>query len=426
MEFIRANAYSLVAMAALLTLSASFSGAEAAIFSMRETDLHCIRRRGGLVSRAILALHRSLPQFLTTVLLANLVVNVLFFAMGTLLANRLAEMYGQTAALAWGVGLLMTILIFGEIMPKMVATAAKTGMARLVAVPLWGMYHLSRWIHPYLDAVARVALRMANIKPPPPTVRAEEIKLLLQASSAEGTITAQERDFICQVIELPDIRMREIMVPRLDCVTVAFDADAKEALRLSRQCGHAKLPVRNPKTDDWLGWTDARELFVAGAAGPVALYLKRALAVSEFDRADQVLRLFQETEARLAIVFDERGSAAGIVTMSDLLAAIFGDFASPEDAAEPSVSEESPNSYLLSGDLTITEWRELFGVVRELPQVTTLGGLVIALLGRLPREGDRAQLGNITLEVVKMEHRRVKRVRLTLRDEAPELGEDRC
>ncbi|MCX7934504.1 MAG: hemolysin family protein [Planctomycetota bacterium] len=417
MEFIRANLYSLVAMAALLLLSATFSGSEAALFSLRETDLHRIRRLGGLRSRAILALHRMLPQFLTTILLANLVVNVLFFAMGTILGNRLAENYGQAAAVVWGLGLLMTVLTFGEITPKIAATAAKIAVSRLVAVPLWGLCRLCRWLHPFLDAVARVALRMANIKPPPPTVRAEELKLLLQASSAEGTITAQERDFICQVIELPEIRMREIMVPRIDCITVAFDADAKEALRLSRQHGHAKLPVRDPKTDDWLGWVDARELFVAGAEGPVALYLKRAIFVSEFDRADQALRLFQETGARLAIVLDERGAAAGLITLADLLAAIFGDYAAPDEAAEPSVREEGPNTYILSGDLRIAEWRALFGVVRELPQVATLGGLVTALLGRLPRTGDGVCLGNISLEVLAMEHRRVRKIRLTLREE---------
>ena len=210
-----------------------------------------------------------------------------------------------------------------------------------------------------------------------------------------------------------------IKTPLPDMVCVREDADAPELLELVRASGFSKLPVRAIDGDEVCGWVDARDVFVEGGEGTVRRWVRRPLFVSELDRVDQVLARMQERGERLAVVVDERGTTAGMLTSWDVIARIFGDIGD-EDQAEREAHEPvrrlERGAYLLAGRVSVREWRDIFGVAAKLPATATVGGLVTALLGRPARVGDVVRLDNLEMEVREVGGRRVRLIELRLRD----------
>jgi CBS domain containing-hemolysin-like protein len=172
--------------------------------------------------------------------------------------------------------------------------------------------------------------------------------------------------------------------------------------------------VRDPESEEIVGWVDARELFVSSASGPIGPHVKKPFFVSEFDRADRMLQLFRQKTIRLAVVVDERGETMGVATLSDVVAEIFGEIGDEDLPAEEPIREVGEASYILAGDVSVRDWRNLVRIAESIPQTATVGGLVTALLGRTARVGDEVELGNLHMEVLGMHGRRISEIRLTL------------
>lgn len=409
-------------MAVLLCFSGLFSGCETAFFSLRTQGLNQIRRAGGPVSGAILFLHSRLTEFLLTVLFCNLTVNILFFATSTVIATKIMKTYGTGPSVLFALGCLITIITVGEVVPKMIAAQARVFFCRLMALPMLVMHKLLTPVRGLLGGFLRLAERAAGFAPASPALKAEELRMLIEISREEGVLSSSEHELISEVMELPEIRVKEIMTPRVDLVTLNTGADAAELFELVRASGHPKIPVRDPQQDELVGWLDAREVFAAGGQGPITPFLRPSLFVSELDRADQVLRQFRARKVNFAIVVDERGATAGIVTLADVLAELFGELEEEDGLPGEPIREVGENAYLLAGGVSVREWRHAFGVARELPKTATVGGLVMALLGRAPQKGDRVYLGNIRMEVTAVRKRRITEILLTLENREADDG----
>ncbi len=431
MDIILQNYQHLAAMAFLLCLSGTFSGSETSLFSLRPADLNRLRRKIGPISRAILTLHGDLKGFLMTVLLCNLVVNILFFALSATMATRIAAQHGSGASLGFGLLGLMLVIALGEVTPKSLATVAAPAFCRIIALPMLGLHRAMWWVRGVLVGVVGFIERVAGIHEQSRTaIKSEELELLVQLSRDEGVISSAEHELIDSVLELPEVRMREIMTPRVDMVTTYTDTDAGELVGLARRKKYSKIPVRIRETDEVVGWVDARDVFVEGQSGPVGRLMRNPVFVSELDRADQVLNKMREQKTRLAIVVDERGATVGMVTLWDVLSEIFGEIGDEDAAPEEPIRQVGENTFRLAANVSVREWRDLFGVADELPCTATIGGLVTALLGRAAREGDLVRLGNLQMRVMRVHKRRIAEIELRLRladadDTSPATGEDR-
>ncbi|MBN2711113.1 MAG: HlyC/CorC family transporter [Planctomycetes bacterium] len=413
-EFIDQNATQLIIMAILLLLSGLFSGSETAIFSLKATDLNRLRKHGGPISGAILALHSNLGEFLMTVLFCNMIVNILFFATSTVVASGLVETYGPEWALIFGLLCLLIVITFGEVTPKTLATIAAPFFSRLAAIPMFALHRCLWWIRAILGSFVIAVERMVGFESVDNMVNPEELKLLVEMSRTDGIISADEHELIGEVIEFPEIRAKEIMTPRVDVVSATLNMCASEVLSLAVNHNHSKIPVRDENSDEYVGWIDARSVYVQDGNGTVAEHIEEPLFISELDRADQIFSAMRDTNCRLAIVVDERGSAAGVITMADLMSEIFGEFTVENDNPSEVIREEGENTYIIPGDTSVREWKNLFMISEELPPATTVGGLMIALLGHVPRKGNTITIGNILLEALSVSRRRIKRIRLTL------------
>lgn len=422
-DFFARNHREFLMMAGLLLLSGTFSGCETALFSLKAADLNRLRRRRSPDSRAILALYDDLGGFLMTVLFCNMVVNILFFAVSTVVAARLARTGGSGFEnVIFGLGCLLCVIAFGEVTPKCVAASARVGVSRMTALPLYAL-HRALWpVRAALGGFVRAAERIAGVKPATRRVMAEELRLLLEASRGDGSISSSEYELMAGVFDLPELRVREIMTPRTETAMLALPAATWQALELAKVSGHSKLPVRDGESDEITGWVDAREIFASGVSGDIAPFVRKAPYVSELDRADQLIVLLRERMSRLAVVVDERGATVGIVTLWDVLSEIFGEIADEDGPAVEPAREVGKGEYVVQAGLAVRDWQAFFGPGVRLPRTATLGGLVMAILGRTPRQGDRVELGEVVIEVSGSSRNRATELRLLHRGRVEDGG----
>lgn len=411
----------LLATLFLLMLSASFSSCETSLFSLSAPELNRLRAGKGNLDRAIIQLHGNLKQLLPALLFCNMGVNVLIFSLAASMAGDLGERYGAGAAFAHSLISLFLVVFFGEVFPKQLAIASSLTTVRLTALPVWAIYSVinrpMRVLNAVVSALERVVVaRPANVQ----GLREEELRLLVELSRTDGAISEGEYMMIDSIVELPEVRIRDVMVPRVDVTTLPAGSSLAGAVACARRCGHGKLPVADAGRDDLAGWVDVRDIFIelggepgGDGGGAVESHLKPFQYFSEHDRADQVLERIKDGGGNLFAVVDERGAVVGFFAMQDIMDEVLGHFGE-HGAPPPTEIREMPGGYIISGRLSVREWRDIFNVDSSIPKSATVGGLIVSLLGRIPRAGDRVELANMEMTVLSTWRNRVREAGLRL------------
>ncbi|MCC8190104.1 MAG: hemolysin family protein [Planctomycetes bacterium] len=417
---VREHLLAMAAMAVLLVVSATFSGCETSLFSLTAPELNRARRSRLRFDRIIAALHGNLKSLLPTILFCNMAVNILTFALTAGVAASLGRAYGGGTAFLFSGASLLVVVFFGEVFPKQLAIASSLLVARLTALPVWLVYRvLDRPMRVLSAVVTGIERAVAFETADAGVVREEELRLLVKLSRADGVISDGEYELIDGIVGLPEVRVRDIMVPRMDVTPLPPGASPAEIIALARQARHCKLPVLDERQDDLAGWVDAREVYAElggrenAREGSAESFLKEFRFFSEHDRADQVLERIKNGGGDLFAVVDERGRIIGFFTLQDIMDEVLGHFGE-NGAPPPTEVRERDGRYVVSGRLSVKEWRELFGVAEAIPRSATVGGLVTALLGRVARPGDRVRIGNMDMTVLGTRRNRVTEVALEL------------
>jgi len=236
------------------------------------------------------------------------------------------------------------------------------------------------------------------------------------AAAEESRLDVEEKALITQVLEFTEAIVREIMVPRTDMVTVPATADTDQALDVVIAEGRSRVPISGADSEDIEGILYAKDLLVLMDAGegprPVVDLMRPAYFVPETKRVSELLREMQRDQVHLAMVVDEFGSTAGLVTIEDILEELVGEIVDEYDVEEPLVEAIEGGGYLVDGRLPVEDLAELVGI--ELPDEDwdTVGGLLLALAGRVPREGEAVEYRDLVLVAEKMQGRRIARVRV--------------
>jgi putative hemolysin len=250
-----------------------------------------------------------------------------------------------------------------------------------------------------------------------------EVEAFLEVGEREGILEAGESRMVRGIVDLGDTRVREIMTPRTDISAIGADGTVAEARKILLRTGHSRLPVYRGNLDNVVGVLDVRDLLKAadeGADGTaVAGFLRPAFFVPETQSTADLLAQMR-TRTRMALVVDEYGGLAGLVTLEDLLEEIVGEIREEHEPEEARIEEEADGSWLVSGLVHVDEIEPLFGVTVGERDFDTIGGLVVAALGRVPLPGERLEAHGIAVEVLEADRRRVYRVRL--RRAAPPRG----
>lgn len=414
----------LIAMPLLLVASGVFSGSETALFSLKPHEQVQLARSTSAPGQAVTQLLRETTPLLVTLLISNMVVNVLYFTLSTLLLGRLSAdgTIGPAGAGGLAVATLLGVILFGEVLPKQVAAQRAQAWALLAALPLLAL-------HRALTAL-RVVILFALITPlsrliapptPPAELSAEELGAMLKLSQHGGVIDANEQDLLVRVIELGRLKVRDLMVPRVDVRAHAIDAPPAELVALARETRLRYLPVYRDTPDTIIGIVLSREVLVHPPKTPaqVEALVKPVRFVPEIATADVLLAKLREEATVFAVAVDEYGGTAGVITLEDLVEHVVGDIPGAyERGDEPLVESVGPGEFRVDADLPVHEWAQWFGRSAELSRAaadaTSVGGLVLSKLGRFPAVGDRVTLGNILFTVEAMDGRRIDTLTIAL------------
>ncbi len=319
-------------------------------------------------------------------------------------------------------------IIIGELAPKGLALQRAEATALWVARPMQAFYLLFRWPVSALNAVGNGVLRLVGLEPVTGREMAhsvEELRLLVTSSEKAGEVEASEARIASRAFTFADLTAGALMTPRTELEAVPVTARLDGLLARAAADGHSRLPVYDGSLDNVVGVVHVRDLFKAIGQPPEAFSLQRflrpALVVPETKPADALLDELRTARQELAVIVDEYGGTAGVVTLEDLMQALVGRI--EEEAPiggtppPPAYRLDPDGSWVLDGLLRLEEFEELTGV-RLVPAaheaVETIGGLVMAVLGRLPTVGDEISLDGRALRVEQLDGRRVATVRLVL------------
>jgi len=407
----------------LLVCSAAVSASETALFALNRRSLQDFRRSPDLLRRRVGVLMNQPRRVLMTVLIANTAVNVSIFAISFVVLRNLRSTHPALAA-AGGVSVLLAVILLGEMVPKSIAlsgaqrlaplAAALIDVLRIVLAPL--RFFLRTFL---VDPLIRLMAPTSR----PGEVTTDELRQLVDHSAHDGVINSQENTMLQAAVTLRDIRVREIMTPRVDIESVCIGDSRAATLGALRSCHRRKLPVHGRNLDDIRGILYARDL-LTHTNTPVASLCRPVCYVPEQINLLQLIQVLRVKNVQLAIAVDEFGGTAGLVTMEDVVESIVGDLPDPNATRPTPVAERiDRNAYRVSGDLSVREWADRFGVREVDHRVSTVGGLVLAKIGRLPRVGDAIRIRNLSLTVEKMDRHRIESVILRRDDEGSDAGE---
>ncbi len=398
--------FRLAVLAVTFCLSGFFSGSETALFSLPPDELSRMRHAAGLDGLA--ARLRDRPKrLLTTVLFGNMVVNVIFFSVSWFLAADLRPRVGTTGSVLIGLGGLLAILLGGEVMPKNVAVLFYRPFSRVAAVPLLALQTGLLFIIFPLEKLADLAASVAGARQGP-GMMAEELQMLVRVGARQGVLYPEAEEMLADVIDLSEVRVRELMVPRVEMVAFNLQEPAEELLELFRSRKLTTIPVYNGRVERMRGVVHIKDVLFE-REGSLEEAVRPIPFMPETTTVEDGLRRCREEGSKTAFVVDEYGSVVGLITIEDLLEEIVGEIADEYDVEErPQVELLERGMVRVSGALSLREWCELLEMPMPELDVDTVGGLVMARLDRLPAEGDVVRWRGMELEVESVSGRRAE------------------
>jgi putative hemolysin len=417
---VSARAIEVVALIVTFLLAASSAAAETAFTALTPVMLRRMEERGR-VGRIITSLRNDPNRFLTTILVLSSSSLIITSSVATLLLTSIfPNPWGVISAT---VGVSILVLVFAELTPKNIAVRQPEAVAIVLARPV-------RWFSTILRPVIVstgliVGALMQGLgfgggsATVVPTITEDEVRHTIDlAGQSEGGLTEEETERIEGILDLDTVLADEVMRPRPDIVAVPVDMPLMEALDTVLQHGHSRIPVYEDNIDKIVGVLYDKDLLKYLRDNQVEVSLRdiarEAIFVPESKRASDLLREFQRQKVHMAIVLDEYGGTAGLVTIEDILEEIVGEIQDEYDTEAPLFEMVSDSEWLVDAGVRLEEVNEEMDLhLSGENGVDTLGGFVFERLGEVPEIGDVVQANGVKLEVVDIEGRRIKKVRIT-------------
>lgn len=403
-------AYHIVGIFVLLCFSFFFSCTETTLFSLSPFQVKKLSRgrRGPLIAW-LLANPRWL---LTSILIGNMFVNILSSTLGeSLMRARFGD--GGTALAI----LIMTfaILVMGEVTPKTIAIQCNTRLAPLVApvIKLIGglLYPVRRAVIAASNGITGVF--SGHVSPADHTVTEDEIKTAIKIGSREGVVDTREKAMIQGVFDFATRRITTLMRPRKEITAFEAGRPLSEVEEAIRRNGYSRIPVYEKNLDNIVGILYAKDLLSPRGRAPGAELkglLRPAYFVPETKNASSLLREFRRRKIHLAVVVDEYGGVAGIVTLEDLIEQIIGEIRDKGEPSAPLFQQLGKNSFKVKARMEIAEFNQLFGTNLKDAGNATIGGFLTARAGRIPPEGHRMRHGGLLFIVSAAQKNRIREV----------------
>jgi len=413
--------FKLILLAVLIVLSGFFSGSEASLFSLTSLHLHKMKEDRIPFSASVRKLLGRPRRLLVTILTGNESINIAIAALTTSVSIYLFGTEGKWIAIAVA---SITLIIFGEAIPKNFAVAHPMRFSSAVALPLVLLTALLRPVVWSLEKISDlfVALVSTEKQTGYRALTEDTFKALVDAGHQEGALEESQKDLIHKVFNLADTRVSEIMIPRVDmfCLPVSMDIQGIERDIVQERV--SRIPIYGADRDNILGILHTKHLLAEIAKGQKVVgwqhLIKKPYFVPMEKRADKMLKDFQRRSLQMAIVVDEYGGVAGLVTLYDILRNLFVDIYEENGDTREMFRRIDEDTFMVSGMMDIEDFDELVDIPIATEEFDTAGGFVFHLFGKLPTEGEDISVKNYTFTVEKIDKARILSIRITKREAA--------
>jgi CBS domain containing-hemolysin-like protein len=413
-----------------ILLSGFFSGSEIAFVTANKLKLEVASRKNNLISSSIGFFTKNPDTFLTTTLVGNNIVNVVY---ATLMALFLVEPIVQYSN-AWfeidpSAFQILTvqtfiasliIMLFGEILPKAIFRAQADIMVNVIALPLRLFYWILRPLIALANGSSNVLIKwlVPDAEKTEQFYRRQDVELIvkeLRESGGSEDIDEDDSEILHNVLELSNMRVKESMIPRIDIEAVDKSTPVEDVLNTMIESGHSKLPVYRDSIDDVIGVVFAHDFF----KNPKSLHeiIRPIKLVPSSKKSKDLMQEFRQSNLSVAIVLDEYGGTAGMITIEDLLEEVVGDIQDEYDTDSELMKRIAPNNFVVSGNVEIDELMNAYEEI-EIPlepsQYDTVAGYVINHLGRIPKVNEEVLIDGNKFIISKATQSRIETIRLTI------------
>ena len=394
----------------LLCFSAFFSATEAAFFSLTREEISRFSKSDSKSERLVNTLLETPKNLLTTILLGNMLANIGFFCISYGISRKIAVFSPNGGV--WAAGMvcvfsLLAIIILGEVIPKNIAIKVPDKYSRWAAMPI---YVFDRIFLPFrvpivsfINVISKIFGKSGDKEK---CVTIDELKMLVEFSEKQGIVDREERSMIHGILDFKRVQVKEIMLPRVDMHLYNIADPVEGLIELARETKHTKIPAYEETTDNIIGIIHAKDVFLDPNV-ELRSILKPIQFVPETKSIEGLLRQFRREGSQMAIVVDEYGGTAGLITLEDIIEEIVGEIQDEHEKPRETLEKIDENKYLISGNLSIRDWSDTFGVEIEPMGVDTVGGFVITLLEHIPKKGDSVEYEDFVFTVEAVRKRRI-------------------
>ena len=415
--------FQLIILVVLVILSAFFSSAETAFSTANRIKMRSLAEDGNKKAILVLNILDSYSKLLSAILIGNNVVNLSASSLATTIAISLSEPLGLQASLMTGLAtgiLTVVVLLGGEIVPKTWANLYADKISLLYAPIIRFLMFILTPAIVIVDAIATGILKLFRIDTSKKynTMTESELRSYVEVSHEDGVIEEEEREMIYNVFDFGDSLAKDIMIPRIDMVSVEDTASYKEVMELFRENMYTRLPVYHDSTDNIIGIINVKDFLFVKDTDKFAIkdILRDAYYTYEYKKTSDLMMEMRKSSSNIALVLNEYGSTEGMITLEDLLEEIVGEIRDEYDEDEETLIQDlGNNTYIVPGGMKTDDINNSIDTEFSSEDYDSIGGLIIERLDKLPEEGETVELEDGTILTVKtVNQNRIEEVLMVL------------
>lgn len=411
-------AIQLVVLFLLIACSAFFSSAETALSTVNRVRMRALEEEGNKRAVKVNKILDNYGKMISTILIGNNIVNIAASALATTLALRIHLIVGIATAI-----LTIIVLLFGEIVPKTWANLNNEKISLAYSGIIYSLMHILTPVIFVVDKLSGGILRLLHIDPnkKASAMTETELKTYVDVSHEDGVIESEEKEMIYNVFDFSDAVAKDIMIPRINMVTVNVEASYQEVLEVFRESMYTRLPVYQEDKDNIIGLINIKDFILNADQSnfSVRSILREAHYTYEYKKSADLLLEMRQITMNVAFVLNEYGATVGMITLEDLLEEIVGEIRDEYDADEAEyIQEIGDRTYLVEGSMKLDDINDALDTDLDSEDYDSIGGIIIEQLDRLPEDGEEVILDNgIRLKVQGIDQNRICKVLMTLPEE---------
>ncbi len=411
----------LIILIVLIFLSAFFSSAETAFSTVNRVRMRALEEEGNKKAKKVNLILDNYSKMISTILIGNNIVNIAASALATTLAIRINLIVG----IATGI-LTIVVLLFGEIIPKTWANLYNESIALVYSGIIYSLMQILTPVIKIIDFLSKAIMRLLNIDSNKKinTMTEGELKTYVDVSHEEGVIETEEREIIYNVFDFSDAVAKDIMIPRINMVTVNVNADFDKVFSVFKDSMYTRLPVYEEGKDNIIGLINVKDFLLTPdrESFSVRNILRNAHYTYEFKKSADLMLEMRASTTTVAFVLNEYGATIGMITLEDLLEEIVGEIRDEYDADEAEfIQEIGERTYLVEGSMKLDDINDALDTDLNSEDYDSIGGIIIENLDRLPEEGEEVTLeSGIILKVINIDQNRITKVQLLLPENSKE------